>query len=186
MNDRRSGTLIETAPYAVVENVRPQVDGGRFAVKRVIGESVVVTADAFSHGHERVACVLRYRPWQGDWSEVEMEALGNDRWKASFLVNAMGRWEYAVACWPDHVESWRESFARRLDREDMMLAARTGAELVAACAGNATGTEREMLARLAATLADERDVARLRAAAADETTFAIARRHAPRADDRLR
>ena len=95
MNDRRSGTLIETAPYAVVENVRPQVDGGRFAVKRVIGESVVVTADAFSHGHERVRCVLRYRPWQGDWSEVGMEALGNDRWKASFLVErrALGAFE---------------------------------------------------------------------------------------------
>ena len=181
MNDRRSGTLIETAPYAVVENVRPQVDGGRFAVKRVIGESVVVTADAFSHGHERVACVLRYRPWQGDWSEAGMEALGNDRWKASFLVDAIGRWEYAVACWPDHVESWRESFARRLDPEDVVLAARAGAELVAACAVNATGTEREMLARLAATLSGERDVARLRAAAEDETTFAIARRHAPRA-----
>jgi starch synthase (maltosyl-transferring) len=180
VNDRRSGTLVEAAPYAVVENVRPQVDGGRFAAKRVVGESVVVTCDAFSHGHEHVACALRYRAWHGDWSEVAMEPLGNDRWKAAFVVDAMGLWEYAVLCWADHVGSWRESFARRDDPADVMLAARVGAELVAQCAANATGADRETLSRLAATLSDEREISRLRAAAADETAFAIARKHAPR------
>jgi len=181
VNDRRSGTLVETAPFAVVEDIRPQVDGGRFAAKRVVGESVVVTCHAFSHGHERVACALRFRPWQGKWSEIAMEALGNDRWQASFVAESIGRWEYAVACWTDHVEAWRESFARRVDRDDVMLAARVGAELVAQCAANATGPERETLARLAATLADAREIPELRAAAADETAFAIARKHAPRA-----
>ena len=46
-------------PFTVIEEVAPQVDGGRFAVKRVVGEDVVVTAACYAHGHERVACALR-------------------------------------------------------------------------------------------------------------------------------
>jgi starch synthase (maltosyl-transferring) len=180
VNDRLAGALVETAPDAVIENVKPQVDGGRFAAKRVVGESVVVTCDAFAHGHEKVACVLRYRPRAQGWSEIPMEFLGNDRWRAAFVVDTIGPWDYVVQCWPDHVESWRESFARRIDRDDAMLAARTGAQLVAASAANASGSEREILTRLASILADERDIGKLRAAAADETAFAIARRRAPR------
>lgn len=45
----------------VVERLRPEIDGGRFAVKRTVGESVVVTADLFADGHDVLAGVLKYR-----------------------------------------------------------------------------------------------------------------------------
>jgi len=45
-----------------VEHVRPEIDGGRFPVKRTIGERVDVTADIFADGHDVVAAVLRDRP----------------------------------------------------------------------------------------------------------------------------
>src|SRR6188768_3431932 len=80
--------------FAVVDDVAPQVDGGRFPAKRVVGEEVEVTAACFAHGHELVACAVRYRPPGGDWREMPMEHLGNDRWKASFDVDVIGRWEY--------------------------------------------------------------------------------------------
>ena len=45
---------------AVIENVKPQVDGGLFAIKRCLGESVTVEADIFTDGHDAVRCRLLY------------------------------------------------------------------------------------------------------------------------------
>ena len=62
MNDSARAQVRNTlAPFAVIEDVKPQVDGGRFAAKRVVGDDVVVTAAGFAHGHEKVACAVRYR-----------------------------------------------------------------------------------------------------------------------------
>src|SRR5437868_2393495 len=37
----------------VIENVTPQIiDGGRYPIKRVVGESVLVEADIFVDGHD--------------------------------------------------------------------------------------------------------------------------------------
>ena len=64
----------------VIENVRPRVDNGRFAVKRVAGDVVEVTADVFADGHDTVAAVVRHRR-EGErrFRETPMRALGNDR-----------------------------------------------------------------------------------------------------------
>ncbi len=181
MNDARKAVREELAPAAVIEDVRPQVDGGRFAVKRVVGEEVGVTADGFSHGHEKVACEMRYRgPGDEAWQSVQMLSLGNDRWSAAFTPDRIGRWEYRVACWVDHLASWREGFSRRIDAADIRLAARTGAELFALAAARARGAERTRLAALAKALGEEEEPLALRALAADEELFALARHHAPR------
>ena len=64
----------------VIENLKPQVDGGRFPIKRTPGESVVVDADIFADGHETLRCLLRHRRiGTGEWIETPMAALGNDR-----------------------------------------------------------------------------------------------------------
>jgi starch synthase (maltosyl-transferring) len=175
-------TVRETlAPAAVVENVAPQVDGGRFAIKRAVGEEVAVTADCFAHGHELVDCALRYRgPGEVAWSEVAMEALGNDRWQARFAVDRQGHWQYGVACWIDLLASWRAAFLRREDPDDLRLAAVSGAELIAASAANASGAEREQLIQWARRLREAAEPAPLRALALEDALMDLARRHAPR------
>ncbi|MEP7070160.1 MAG: alpha-1,4-glucan--maltose-1-phosphate maltosyltransferase [Usitatibacter sp.] len=181
MNDARAQLRSDLEPAAVIEDVRPRVDGGRFAVKRVVGESIVVTADGLSHGHEKVACEMRYRgPGEETWRAVPMESLGNDRWQASFTVDRLGLWQYQVACWIDHLASWREEFGRRIDADDVRLAAKMGADLVTLSAGRAKDIERDALTGLAERLRAERDPARLRALAQDPRLFVLARRHAPR------
>ncbi|HEY0376692.1 MAG TPA: maltotransferase domain-containing protein, partial [Pyrinomonadaceae bacterium] len=81
MNDAaRSHVRNALAPFAVIEDVTPAVDGGRFAIKRVAGEEVVVEAACFAHGHEKVDCCVRYRgPGEDAWREAPMQSLGNDR-----------------------------------------------------------------------------------------------------------
>ena len=57
----------------VVEGVHPEVDGGRFPVKRVVGEEVVVSADVHADGHDVLAAVLLYRKaGAAAWEEARM------------------------------------------------------------------------------------------------------------------
>ena len=41
----------------VIESVAPEVDGGRFPIKRTPGETVTVEADVFADGHDIVIAV---------------------------------------------------------------------------------------------------------------------------------
>jgi starch synthase (maltosyl-transferring) len=182
MNDSARTQVASTlAPFTVIEDVSPQVDGGRFAAKRIVRDAVVVTAAAFAHGHEKVACAVRYRgPGDSEWAEVAMESLGNDRWRASFTVDRVGGWQYGVTCWVDHLGSWREGFERRVDVDDMRIAALTGAQLVAASAANASGAARQELALWAQSLREETEAKGLRALGMDDAMLELARIHAPR------
>ncbi|MGH9820227.1 MAG: maltotransferase domain-containing protein, partial [Pyrinomonadaceae bacterium] len=45
----------------VIEGVKPEIDCGRFAIKRVVGDRVSVEADVFTDGHDAFSVVLRYR-----------------------------------------------------------------------------------------------------------------------------
>src|SRR4029453_15936112 len=99
-----------------IENVSPEIDGGRFAVKRVVGDVLTAEADAFTDGHDEIRVVLG---WCEDdcleWREVEMEHLGNDRWRASFPLAEIGRYQYTVTAWVDHWETWRHDLKKRVD-----------------------------------------------------------------------
>src|SRR5579859_3616287 len=98
----------------VVESVRPQVDCGRFPVKRVLGEEVRVEADVFTDGHDSVACEVLYRFFgDRDWKSVPMEFFQNDHWAASFRVDKLGRYEYTVRGWVDPFLTWQRDLQKR-------------------------------------------------------------------------
>jgi len=88
----------EGSKRVVIDAVRPEIDGGRFAAKRVVGETVVVEADVFADGHDALSAVLLYRR-QDDpqWSEVPMEPLVNDRWRGAFRVLETGSYFYTIS-----------------------------------------------------------------------------------------
>jgi len=118
----------------VVEGIEPQIDGGRFPIKRTIGEGVRVRADIFADGHDAVAAVLRYRR-SGDqkWQEVPMALVENDRWEAAFIVETLGRYEYTVDAWVDRFASWRQELSKKLGAgQDVSSELLEGAALVAA------------------------------------------------------
>ena len=131
----------------IIESVTPSVDGGRFPAKRIIGDAVRVEADCFADGHDVVAAQLLWRQASDPgWTTTPMSALGNDRWRASFTVDAIGDWEYTVRAWVDPFLSWRHDFARRVDAEDVRIAALSGATLIEQAAGRATASgEAELL-----------------------------------------
>ncbi len=99
----------------VVEAVSPVVDGGAFPSKATLDEPVLVTADVFTDGHDRAAAALRYRCGRrGAWQEMPMTALGNDRFEATFVPDRLGRWQYQVLGWLDHLGTWRHGMELKL------------------------------------------------------------------------
>ncbi len=112
--------MSERIGSTVIENVRPQLDAGRWAVKRVEGESLTVQADIFKEGHDVLVAVVRWRQSapQGlvtEWVEVPMEARGNDLWEATLLLKHNGRYEYTVEAWPDLFATWVSELKRKVD-----------------------------------------------------------------------
>ncbi len=117
---------------AVIEGITPQIDGGRFPIKRTVGERVIVEADVFADGHDVVDCVLQYRSSPSEkWRETALLPLGNDRWRGEFALTEMGTVHYTVTAWVDRFLSWRRDLARRLPTDsDITVHLSVGAELI--------------------------------------------------------
>ena len=100
----------------VIEHIEPEMDCGRFPIKRIVGETVRVRADVFADGHDEVrARLLWKRDGETDWRWVEMSPLGNDRWQGEFPTERIGRYAYTVAGEIDRFGSWRSDL-READR----------------------------------------------------------------------
>src|SRR5690606_28748634 len=100
----------------VIEGIEPEIDGGRYPIKRTVGEKVTVEVDAFTDGHDSIAGVLLYRREDDPaWTEVPLEPLVNDRWHAEFLAASIGRYVYTVEAWVDHFLTWQRDFKKRVD-----------------------------------------------------------------------
>ena len=98
----------------VIEHVSPEIDAGRFPAKRVASDIVAVEADIYADGHDLLSARLRYRPVGTElWQEVPMEPLVNDRWRGSFLVPTVGRYEYTLIAWIDEFATWQHDLRRK-------------------------------------------------------------------------
>jgi starch synthase (maltosyl-transferring) len=114
---RDNGVNIDARAAArpvVVEAVWPEIDGGRHAVKRIVGDRLEVQADIFREGHDAVAAVLKYRERDRErWREAAMELFDNDRWRGSFALERNTRYVYTIEAWPDAFATWRNAAQRK-------------------------------------------------------------------------
>jgi starch synthase (maltosyl-transferring) len=146
----------------ILEGMEPEIDAGRFPIKRTVGERVLVEVDAFTDGHDALSCRLAWRP-EGErpeadqsWREVAMEPLPNDRWRAAFTVTEQGRWLYSVVAWVDRFKTWRRDFKKRVAADqDVTVDLLIGAELVREASARAEEQGRKPDARVLAALADD-------------------------------
>jgi starch synthase (maltosyl-transferring) len=94
-----------------IEDIYPQIDGGRFPVKRIAGERVEVWADVYRDGHDQIDCALVWRLEDDrEWRRAPMIHHSNDRWVGSFVPEQPGRYVYAIEAWTDEFATWRHGF----------------------------------------------------------------------------
>ena len=138
----------------VIEGVDPEIDGGRFPIKRVIGEKVVVEADIFIDGHNVISALLLYREENDtEWTEAPMEPLVNDRWRGSFVVTKLGRYLYTFLAWVDQLKSWQQDLAKKFEAgQEVAVELLVGAQLIAETSQRAPKSMRQKMGELANTL----------------------------------
>jgi starch synthase (maltosyl-transferring) len=97
-----------------IEEIFPSIDCGRFAVKRIVGETVEVWADIYRDGHDVVAADLIWRrePESG-WQRTPMTHHGNDRWVGAFVPSQTGPYSYVIEAWTDEFATWRHGFEQK-------------------------------------------------------------------------
>lgn len=145
----------------IIEGVAPEIDGGRYPIKRTVGDKVRVEADIVADGHEVLAAELLYQaPGESDWRAVAMRPLSNDRWQGDFPVTALGRWHYTIQAWIDRFRTWQRDLQKKAEAgQDLAVEFLVGAELVAAAAKLASPRDGQVLAEWAEALRREEDQA---------------------------
>ena len=194
------------APRIAIESVTPSIDGGRFVVKRVVGEAVDIGAAIFGEGHDKIAAAVIWRATdETAWRETPMrpaEPAGLDLWRATLTLPRVGRYEFTVIAWRDDFASLVDHIRKKLDanqavelelEEARHLLARVLAEAETA---DETGAQQQIhhehreheaqhaaiaeLKRIATRFSQASHAARLEAVLAPETFDAVAKtRHRP-------
>ncbi len=73
-----------------------------------------MSADVFADGHDLVACVILFRRrGESEWQRVAMSGAGNDRFAAEFTVGELGRYDFTVEAWVDHLATWQRDIAKK-------------------------------------------------------------------------
>ncbi len=110
------------AGRVVIEAVTPELDGGRHPIKTVVGRTVVVSADIFTDGHEKIGCDLLWRAVdEGQWVRVPMRFVANDRWTAAFAPTRNARHLYTIEAWRDPYASLLDGIVKKRAAEQALL-----------------------------------------------------------------
>ena len=139
----------------MIEGVEPQIDGGAFPIKRIVGDRVVVEADIFADGHEVLAAVALYKPA----SEKPGRKRLCDSWitiagRENFRWPRLEPYFYTVQAWVDSFQTWSRDFLKKYDAgQDVSVDLLIGAELIrSAAAGRAEATDAKKLTDFASEL----------------------------------
>ncbi len=141
----------------VINHVLPQVSGSDLAVKRVVNQSVAVSADVLCDGHDIIqASILFKHEDEKKWQEVRMQPGWEDHWHASFTVLKQGFYIYKVQGWVDHALNWRHGIIRKIeDNQHVNSELSEGVEILKGIENKVTPAEKIYLKLLESLFADE-------------------------------
>jgi starch synthase (maltosyl-transferring) len=117
-----------------IEAVSPEIDGGRFPAKAVVGEEFVVEADIFGDGHDVIGAALLFRKaGETSWQESPMTLVENDRWQGRAIFTEVGPAQFTLAAWRDLFASWHHDVGEKITaRQSISLELEEGRRLLEA------------------------------------------------------
>jgi len=137
-----------------VRAVHPEIDGGRYPAKAIVGDPFIVTAAVFADGHARLAAEVLWRPAGGtELHRAAMQPRGNDRWEGRFVPTSAGLHHYTVRGRVDAYAGWAADLERRVAAgQKVEIDLEIGATIVDTVAASAAAALRAGLTALAAGL----------------------------------
>ncbi len=177
------GARIDASRKIVIEDVYPELDCGRYAVKREVGDTVQVRADVFKEGHDAIAAAVRYRAeGEAEWRESRMRFVDNDRWGGAFTVTENARYHFTVVAWTDLFGTWASDLRKKYDAgQDVDSELLEGEALVRGAAERAGRGDRERIESYLREVADGTQAERV-AAALDPGLLELMERWPDRSD----
>jgi len=124
--------MVDGRQRVIIENLSPQVEGGKFPAKRTLGELLTVSADIFVDGHDILSAVVQYRlDNSSDYLEAAMSHQVNDRWTAAIRVREPRDIFFTVAAWVNHFATWRVQVKKKVAAgQDITVELMDGANLI--------------------------------------------------------
>ena len=151
----RHAEMAAKAPRVIIEEVSPTVDHGRHTSKRLVGDSVEVSATIFSDGHHLLAAELLFRAAdETEWQRRTLRPLGNDRWTVEMPLLRAGRHRFAITAWINAYGSFVRDLTKKRDADkDIARDLEEGRALVEAARREAPPAVQPALALIASSLA---------------------------------
>ncbi len=142
----------------IIENVKPQLDNGTFFIKRIIGQSVTVTADILSDGHDVMEAVVLFRHEKDKKvSEIRMNAAPNDVFEATFTVEKQGFYTYQVESWIDYALNWQYGITKKInDNQHVKSELLEGVEYIKPLLSKVSASDKKYLTELSKLFSDEK------------------------------
>ncbi len=100
----------------IIESITPQLEGGRYAIKRIVGDQVNVSATILTDGHDILQASVEYKHERArKWQEIRLSPEINDQWVASFPIEKIGTYEYRITGWVDEALNWQHGIIRKIE-----------------------------------------------------------------------
>ncbi|HEV2132587.1 MAG TPA: maltotransferase domain-containing protein, partial [Longimicrobiaceae bacterium] len=176
--------MINASRRIVIEDVYPELDCGRYAVKREVGDVLEVFADIFKEGHDALAAAVRWhREGEEEWREERMRFVNNDRWSGSFRLEENTRYYFTVVAWTDVFGSWRAELEKKFNAgQDVGSELLEGIEIIGRAVDRAEGADRERIQALLAELREGAAQSEQVAVALDPELLELIERNPDRSD----
>ena len=131
----------------VIEGVYPEIDRGKFPIKRVVGENVDVKAVVYADAHDEVNALVLYRQKsEKHWRELPMLKGIRDQWSASFRIEEQEDYYYTICGWIDEFVTWQRKLSKLWAAgHDVRLELIIGAQLLEAAAKNDSASNTKWL-----------------------------------------
>jgi starch synthase (maltosyl-transferring) len=183
-SDRRTVPVLPKTPRIAIEKIYPELDGGRFPIKRVVGDRLEVWVDIFRDGHDVVGAALKLRADdEPAWRDVPMRHFDNDRWTGDVVLERNVRYAYTIEAWTDVFASWRQDTVKKVDAgQNVDLDLIEGRAIVSAAAEQAAAPDRDALSEAIDTFNRTADPAERAAVLLTDEMKRLMSRWGPRED----
>ncbi|MDB5110856.1 MAG: alpha,4-glucan--maltose-phosphate maltosyltransferase [Mucilaginibacter sp.] len=131
----------------IITYVSPQVDNGQFPAKAAINESITLSADIFSDGHDEIsASAFIKKPNGEEWTELPMNFVINDHWAINLIPDQIGFYEFRIEGWVDHYKTWSKGLQKKYEAgQDIRVELQIGAKIIEQAANVSTTNNTKLL-----------------------------------------
>lgn len=116
----------------IIENVQPQVEHGAFPAKRVIHDTVKITADIICDSHDVLSAEILYKyKEEKSWTSTPLRQRINDAWEGSVGLPKTGSCFFTIRAWVNPFATWYRDILKKIDASvDYGVDLLVGAEII--------------------------------------------------------